>query len=132
MKKLLWSLGLGLLGLAGVAQADGIYMTNMRTSLTPASIALLTNPARVPGGQAGDIVEFVLRATVANAAGGPGVYFTAYPAPGLTVLGASFVTDATGTTTRSPGPGGRANNGWGARGQQISVWCAVYRGFGRP
>jgi uncharacterized repeat protein (TIGR01451 family) len=118
MKKLLWSLGLGLLGLARIAQADGIYMTNMRTNLTPASIALLTDPARVPGGQAGDIVEFVLSATVANAVGGPGVYFTAYPAPGLTVLGASFVTNATGATTRPPGSGGRANDGFGARGSR--------------
>jgi large repetitive protein len=119
MKKLLWSLGLGWLGLASTAQADGIYMTNMRTSLTPTSIALLTDPARVPGGQAGDIVEFVLSATIANATGGPGVYFTAYPAPGLSVLGASFVTDATGAATRVPGPGGRASNGWLGRGSQF-------------
>jgi uncharacterized repeat protein (TIGR01451 family) len=118
MKKQLLAIGLGVLGLAGAAQADGIYMTNMRTSLTPASIALLTDPARVPGGQAGDIVEFVLSATVANAVGGPGVYFTAYPAPGLTVLGASFVTNATGATTRVPGSGGRANDGFGARGSR--------------
>jgi uncharacterized repeat protein (TIGR01451 family) len=111
-------LGFGLLGLSGSALADGIYMTNMKTSLTPASVTLLTNPARVPGGQAGDIVEYVLSATVANAVGGPGVYFTAYPAPGMTVLGASFVTDATGSTTRPAGQGGHANNGWGARGSR--------------
>jgi large repetitive protein len=135
MKKLLWSMGLGVLGLAGAARADGIYMTNMRTSLTPASIALLTNPARVPGGQAGDIVEFVLSATIANspvavagAGGGPGVYFTAYLAPGLSVLGASFVTNSTGVTTRPPGQGGHANNGWGPRGTQFP-FGAPFAGF---
>jgi hypothetical protein len=102
----------GLVGMTGPALADGIYMTNMKTALTPASISMLTHPARAPGAQVGDIVEFVLSATVANAPGGPGVYFTAYPAPGLTVLGASFVTDATGSTLRAPGAAGRAHDGW--------------------
>jgi uncharacterized repeat protein (TIGR01451 family) len=108
----------GLVGMSGPALADGIYMTNMKTALTPASISMLSNPARAPGAQVGDIVEFVLSATVANAPGGPGVYFTAYPAPGLTVLGASFVTDATGSTVRAPGAAGRAHDGWGPRGSK--------------
>jgi uncharacterized repeat protein (TIGR01451 family) len=123
--KQLCSIGLGLLGFASSVQADGIYMTNMQTQLTPASVTLLTDLARTPGGQAGDIIEFVLSGNVAAASGtetgGPGVYFTAYPAPGLTVLGASFVTSAAGTTNRAPGQGGRANNGWGARGSQTTL-----------
>jgi uncharacterized repeat protein (TIGR01451 family) len=109
-----------LLSWAGVAQADGIYMTNMKTKLTQSSIDLLTDPARVnPSVQSGDIVEYVLQAQVANAAGGPGVYFTAYIPNGVEVLGAWFVTDATGATVRSPGSGGHANDGWGLRGSKM-------------
>jgi uncharacterized repeat protein (TIGR01451 family) len=104
----------------GTAFADGIYMTNMQSSLTPASISVLTASTRVPGGQSGDVVEYVLKATVGavSATGGPGVYFTTYLPTGSEVLGAWFVTDATGTTIRTPGQGGRANDGWGARGSK--------------
>ena len=35
----------------------------------------LTNPNRVSGVKDGDVVEFVLSATVVNAVGGPGIYF---------------------------------------------------------
>ncbi len=100
--------------------ADGIFMTNMQTRLTPSSVGVLTDSARIPGAQAGDIVEFVLKSTVgaASATGGPGVYFTSYLPTGAEVLGAWFVTDATGSTISNPGQGGRAHNGWGARGSK--------------
>jgi uncharacterized repeat protein (TIGR01451 family) len=107
-----------LLSTPSLVQADGIYMTNMKTSLTQSSIDLLTDPARPIGVQTGDIVEYVLQSQVANAAGGPGVYFTTYLPTGVEVLGAWFVTDATGGTVRSPGQGGRANDGWGLRGSK--------------
>jgi uncharacterized repeat protein (TIGR01451 family) len=97
------------------AMADGIYMTNMKAQLTADSVARLTNPARVPGAKDGDIVEFVLSATIANAVGGPGVYFTSYIQPGVEVLGATFVTDITGTAERAPGEAGHAHDGWGLR-----------------
>lgn len=121
----------GLVGLSGPALADGIYMTNMQAQLTPASISLLTNPARTPGAQPGDTVEFVLKATVAgvNATGGPAVYFTTYLPSGVDVLGAWFVTDATGSTTRAPGSGGHAHNGWGARGSK-TPFGAPFAGVG--
>lgn len=108
------------LAFSSVVRADGIYMTNMKTSLTQSSINLLTDPSRTPGVQSGDIVEYVVQATVgnANATGGPGVYFTSYIPDGVEVLGAWFVTDATGTTVRVPGQGGQANDGWGGRGSQ--------------
>lgn len=117
LTKALAVLGLPLLG---TAFADGIFMTGMQTRLTPASVSVLTDPSRIPGAQAGDIVEYVLRATVgsANATGGPGVYFTSYIPAGADVLGAWFVTDATGTTIKNPGQGGRAHNGWGLRGSK--------------
>jgi uncharacterized repeat protein (TIGR01451 family) len=101
-----------------IARADGIYMTNMKSSLTPNSVSLLTDPARPGGVQAGDIVEYMLQAQVANAAGGPGVYFTAYIPNGVEVLGAWFVTDATGATVGSPSSGGHAHDGWGPRGSK--------------
>jgi uncharacterized repeat protein (TIGR01451 family) len=119
-----------LLSSADIAKADGIYMTNMRTQLTPSSVTLLTNSARTtPGVQTGDIVEFVLQAQVTNAAGGPGVYFTTYIPSGVEVLGASFVTDLTGATVFTlpttqncvsgiSGSAGCANDGWGNRGIQ--------------
>jgi uncharacterized repeat protein (TIGR01451 family) len=107
-----------LISMPSMARADGIYMTNMKTSLTPNSVTLLTDPARPNGVQAGDIVEYVLQAQVANAVGGPGVYFTTYVPNGVEVLGAWFVTDATGATVRSPGSGGYANDGWGLRGSK--------------
>jgi uncharacterized repeat protein (TIGR01451 family) len=101
-----------------MVRADGIYMTNMKSRLTQSSINLLTAPSRAPGVQSGDIVEYVLEAQVANAAGGPGVYFTTYIPTGVEVLGAWFVTDATGATRRDPGQGGQANDGWGPRGEK--------------
>lgn len=119
------------LGIAGSAFADGIYMTNMNTKLTPATVAQLTSVSRAPGAQVNDIVEFVLSAQVANAAGGPGVYFTTYLAPGVEVLGAWFVTDASGATIRAPGSGGHANDGWGTRGSKApfgSPFASVLNG----
>jgi uncharacterized repeat protein (TIGR01451 family) len=97
------------------AMADGIYMTNMKAQLTADSVNKLTSASRVPGAKDGDVVEFVLSATIANAVGGPGVYFTSYIQPGVEVLGATFVTDITGTTERAPGEGGHAHDGWGLR-----------------
>ena len=98
------------------AMADGIYMTNMKAQLTADSVSKLTNASRVPGAKDGDVVEFVLSATIANAVGGPGVYFTSYIQPGVEVLGATFVTDITGVTERAPGEGGHAHDGWGLMG----------------
>ena len=119
LKGSLKALAFGLVSLwAAPALADGIYMTNMQTALTTASITALTDPGRTPGAQGGDVVEFVLSATIANAVAGPGVYFTSYLPSGVDVLGAWFVTDATGATVRNPGQGGRANDGWGARGSK--------------
>jgi large repetitive protein len=108
------------LTIPSMVMADGIYMTNMKTNLTQSSIDALTDSARTPGIQSGDIVEYVVEAQVGsvNATGGPGVYFTAYIPSGVEVLGAWFVTDVTGTTVRDPGVGGQANDGWGARGSQ--------------
>ncbi|MFM2313105.1 MAG: hypothetical protein RLZZ04_2381, partial [Cyanobacteriota bacterium] len=103
------------LAIPGLVWADGIYMTNMKTNLTQSSINLLTDPSRTPGVQPGDVVEYVLEAQVANAPAGPNVYLTAYIPNGVEVLGAWFVTDATGATVRTPGQGGQANDGWGAR-----------------
>jgi uncharacterized repeat protein (TIGR01451 family) len=115
---------LSTLGLPSIVRADGIYMTNMKSTLTQSSIDLLTAPSRTPGIQSGDIVEYVLEAKVANAVGGPGVYFTTYIPTGVEVLGAWFVTDATGATIRAPGLGGQANDGWGKRGERTT--------FGNP
>ncbi len=106
------------LSLSLTAMADGIYMTNMKADLTPASRSELIHPSRKPGAKNGDVVEFVWSATVANAAGGPGAYFTAYLPAGVEVLGAWFVTDSTGATVRNAGEGGHANDGWGARGSK--------------
>jgi hypothetical protein len=106
---------LSTLAIPSIVRADGIYMTNMKSTLTQSSINLLTDPSRTPGVQSGDIVEYVLQAKVANAPGGPGVYFTTYIPNGVEVLGAWFVTDATGATVRAPGQGGQAHNGWGPR-----------------
>lgn len=131
-----------LLGGTGIALADGIYMTNMKTNLTQSSINLLTDSARTPGAQDGDIVEYVLQSEVVNAAGGPGVYFTAYIPSGVEVLGAWFVTDATGsnvftspampvclTTGTTPGAGGCANDGWGSRGS-VTPFGNPFSGIG--
>jgi uncharacterized repeat protein (TIGR01451 family) len=106
------------IALSRPAMADGIYMTNMKAQLTADSISQFTSPNRVPGAKDGDVVEFVLSATVANAVGGPGVYFTSYIQPGVEVLGATFVTDITGITERAPGGGGHAHDGWGLRGSK--------------
>jgi uncharacterized repeat protein (TIGR01451 family) len=113
------------LAIPSAAIADGIYMTEVTTNLTQSSINTLTDPLRTPGVKAGDIVEYVIKAKVADpelikATGGPGIYFTTYIPTGVEVLGAWFVTNATGVTVRAPGQGGQANDGWGLRGSQTT------------
>jgi uncharacterized repeat protein (TIGR01451 family) len=119
-RKILAIATLSSLAIPSAAIADGIYMTEMTTTLTQSSINTLIDPLRTPGVKAGDIVEYVIKAKVADAkddaTGGPGIYLTTYIPAGVEVLGASFVTDATGATVRAPGQGGQANDGWGLRG----------------
>jgi uncharacterized repeat protein (TIGR01451 family) len=120
-RKILAIATLSSLAIPSAAIADGIYMTDMTTTLTQSSINTLIDPLRTPGVKAGDIVEYVIKAKVADAkvndaTGGPGIYLTTYIPAGVEVLGASFVTDATGATVRAPGQGGQANDGWGLRG----------------
>ncbi len=108
------------------AHADGIYMGDIQTQLTPASISLLTAPTRTEGVVAGDIIEIVTQATVFDSGGGPATFFTAYVPPGVEVLGASFVTDASGAVSKAPEEAGLAANGWGARGSNIGDYAAPY------